>query len=434
MSMTEAETVFNELDFCQDGSVTRGELELVDVLNHHLPLDVDDRDARVTALFRELDKDGDNTICKEEFVENWDKILEHMPHLGHEKVNDRLTKLFHCQGPVEAPLYAKGGVSTFFHKPLLGKVGDRTQADCVFYGCPFDAGSTYRSGLRFGPKKIREVSQMLLTDSSNDYASWIDKKFGKMKIFDAGDCAPTPFDLITAVGQIYVFTKVLWNTSKKLVAIGGDHTLSWSFLAAARDQNEGKPIPIIHLDAHLDTGDEYLGSKLSHGTALGRAGAGGCIDFGRSTHIGIRGISTGAELQQKSNELGYRTITMDEFDKIGPKGAADVTLERIGNSPCVIILDLDVMDTSDCPGVGFPTPGFGRFSFPLLNFTNVSGGMRNRELLSFLRALRGLNLMGGAVVEYTPDFDPASTTALMASQAAYEIMALALDNVEAEKK
>ena len=71
---------------------------------------------------------------------------------------------------------------------------------------------------------------MLLTDCNNDYASWIDKKFGTMKIYDAGDCAPTPFDLITAVGQIYVYTKVLWNTSKKVVAIGGDHTLSWSFL------------------------------------------------------------------------------------------------------------------------------------------------------------------------------------------------------------
>ena len=112
-----------------------------------------------------------------------------------------------------------------------------------------------------------------------------------------------------------------------------------------------------------------MGSKLSHGTALGRAGAGGCIDFGRSTHIGIRGISTGPELQEKSDVLGYRTITMDEFDKIGPKGAAILTMERVGDSPCVIILDLDVMDTSDCPGVGFPTPGFVRpfpFSFPKL--------------------------------------------------------------------
>ena len=74
------------------------------------------------------------------------------------------------------------------------------------------------------------------------------------------------------------------------------------------------------------------------------------------------------------------------------------------------------MDTSDCPGVCFPTPG----------------GMRNRQLMTFLRALRALNIMGGAIVEYTPDYDPTDSTATMASQAAYEIMALALDNVEAE--
>jgi len=415
--MADPGEIFDQLDFCKDGAVTLGELELVDILNHHLPLDIDHSDARVQALFGTLDLNENKRIGREEFIENWDQVCEAMPHLAKENFSKQLNKLFHCTGPREAPLYAKGGVSTFFHKPLYGAAGERPSADCVFFGCPFDAGSTYRSGLRFGPKKIREVSQMLLTDCSNDYASWMDRNFGKMKIFDAGDCAPTPFDLITAVGQIYVFAKVLWNTSKKLVAIGGDHTLSWSFLAAARDKNEGKPVPIIHFDAHLDTGDEYLGSKLSHGTALGRAGAGGCIDFEKSTHIGIRGISAGPELQQKSDEEGYRTITMDEFDQIGAKDAAAIVKERIGDVPCVIIFDLDVMDTSDCPGVGFPTPG----------------GMRNRELMTFLRELRGLNIMGGSIVEYTPDYDPTDSTAMMASQAAYEIMALALDNVEAEE-
>jgi len=417
-AMPNPEAIYDELDFCKDGTVTQGDLELIDILNHHLPLDIDHSDARVQALFGKLDLDGNRRISKEEFVEKWETVVEHMPLLGGENFCERFKKLFHCKGPDAAPLYAKGGISTFFHKPLYGKAGERPPADCVYYGCPFDAGSTYRSGLRFGPKKIREVSQMLLTDCTNDYAPWMGRNFGKMKIFDAGDCAPTPFDLITAVGQIYVFTKVLWNTSKKLVAIGGDHTLSWSFLAAARDKNEGKPVAIVHFDAHLDTGDEYLGSKLSHGTALGRAGAGGCIDFEKSTHIGIRGISAGPELQQMSNRQGYRTITMDRFDEIGAKGAAQITKERIGEDPCVILLDLDVMDTSDCPGVGFPTPG----------------GMRNRELMTFLRELRGLNIMGGAIVEYTPDYDPTDSTAMMAAQAAYEIMALALNNVEPEEE
>ena len=101
---------------------------------------------------------------------------------------------------------------------------------------------------------------------------------------------------------------------------------------------------------------------------------------------------------------------MDEFVAFGPVQAAKEAMAVVGNQPCVIILDLDVMDTSDCPGVGFPTPG----------------GMRNRELFTFLRALRGLDVMGGAIVEYTPVHDPALTTAITAAQAAYEIMALAL--------
>ena len=90
-----------------------------------------------------------------------------------------------------------GGVSTFFSKPLYGKPGYRCFADCVFFGCPFDACSTYRSGNRLGPKMIREASQMLLTKC--DYAPWVDKQFSKMRIFDAGDSAPSPFDLLTAV-------------------------------------------------------------------------------------------------------------------------------------------------------------------------------------------------------------------------------------------
>ena len=130
----------------------------------------------------------------------------------------------------------------------------------------------------------------------------------------------------------------------------------------------------------------------------------------RSIHIGIRGIVEGPELQTCSNLQGYRTITMDEFVAFGPVQAAKEAKKVVGNEPCVIILDLDVMDTSDCPGVGFPTPG----------------GIRNRELFTFLRALRGLDVMGAAIVEYTPHHDPALATAMTAAQAAYEIMALAL--------
>ena len=106
--MADPEAIFDQLDICKDGHVTQGELELVDILNHHLPLDIDVADARVQALFSEIDQDGSKYICKEEFIENWDTILEHMPHLGQDNFCERLNKLFHRMGPLEAPLYAKG--------------------------------------------------------------------------------------------------------------------------------------------------------------------------------------------------------------------------------------------------------------------------------------------------------------------------------------
>merc|ERR1712212_833595 len=101
-AMADPGEIFDQLDFCKDGAVTQGELELVDILNHHLPLDIDHSDARVQALFAKLDLDGDKAICKEEFVEKWETIVECMPHLGEENFSERLKKLFHRSGPLEA--------------------------------------------------------------------------------------------------------------------------------------------------------------------------------------------------------------------------------------------------------------------------------------------------------------------------------------------
>ena len=83
-----------------------------------------------------------------------------------------------------------------------------------------------------------------------------------MKIFDAGDAHGNPFNILTAMNQTYLYTKKLWNTSSRVVGIGGDHSLSWCMLRAARDVM-GRPVALINLDAHFDTADEYQGGKLT---------------------------------------------------------------------------------------------------------------------------------------------------------------------------
>ena len=80
--------------------------------------------------------------------------------------------------------------------------------------------------------------------------------------FNTGDAAATPFDILTAMNQVYLYAKRLWNSSKTVIGIGGDHALTWCLLRAARDFNNGQPVALVHLDSHLDTGDEYHGNKL----------------------------------------------------------------------------------------------------------------------------------------------------------------------------
>lgn len=250
--------------------------------------------------------------------------------------------------------------------------------------------------------------------TSFNYAPWIERDFSNMKIFDAGDAAATPFDILTAMNQVYLFAKRLWNSSKTVIGIGGDHALTWCLLRAARDFNNGDPVALVHLDAHLDTGEEYHGNKLSHGTALRRAMEDGCVDVEKSTHIGIHGSMGGADLMKEDEEKGWLTITLDDFVQKGPEEVAEIVKERIGDAPTIISFDVDVLEPGECPGIGFPEPG----------------GMRCRELFSFLRALKGINVIGGEICEFTPEYDSNEVTAHACAQGAYEIMCLALDNVE----
>ena len=163
---------------------------------------------------------------------------------------------------------------------------------------------------------------------------------------------------MTAMNQVYLFTKRLWNTSKVVIGIGGDHALTWCLLRAARDFNNGQPVALVHLDSHLKTGDEYHGNKLSHGTALRRAMDLGCVDVKKSTHIGIHGSMADDKLLKEDMEQGWLTITMDEFVRKGPEEVAKIVKERIGyDTPTIISFAVDVLEPGECPGMGFPEPG-----------------------------------------------------------------------------
>jgi len=311
-------------------------------------------------------------------------------------------------GPIHIPLYAFGATISFFKLPSYN-LESRPQADCLFFGCPFDGAVTYRTGARFGPAAVRKASQM----TSFNYSQTYDKDYTAYKIYDAGDAPATPFDIETAMQQVYNYAKRLFNTSQRVIGIGGDHCISWAYLRAARDF-VGGPVALVHLDSHLDTGDTYHGNKLSHGTALRRAMEQDCIDIEHSIHIGIHGSHASKDLIEEDAAKGWQTMFLEEFVQVGPEQAAEIVKERVGDVPCVVSFDIDVIEPGECPGIGFPEPG----------------GMRSRELFTFLKGLRGINCIGGEVNEFTPEYDTNEVTAHCCAQAAYEIMCLALDNVE----
>ena len=153
------------------------------------------------------------------------------------------------------------------------------------------------------------------------------------------------------------------------------------------------------------------------------------MDLERSTHVGIHGSMSSADLMQEDQDKGWLTITMDEFVEKGPVEAANIVKERIGeDTPTIISFDVDVLEPGECPGIGFPEPG-DRIITDISPMFGI-GGMRCRELFTFLRSLRGLNVIGGEINEFTPEYDSNEVTAHACAQAAYEIMCLALHNQE----
>jgi len=405
-----ADEAFEFFDVDGNGKIQRGDIE---VFLQLAGFDVDEISKLSAQLIAKGDTDGDGSISRQEWRHAWDNVKElrdFRAQVMDTELRAEMVAKYGAEGPAHIPLYAFGSTRSFYRLPLYPKKPDeRPEADCVFFGSPFDAGVTYRTGARFGPAAVRQASQM----TSFGYAPWFDRDYSNMRIYDAGDAAATPFDIMTAMQQVYLFAKRLWNTSRRVIGIGGDHTLSWCLLRAARDYAEG-PVALIHLDSHLDTGDEYHGNKLSHGTALRRAIEDGCIDIEHSVHIGIHGSMGNKELWDEDQGKGWLTLTLDDFVREGPTKAAEIVKERVGDIPCVVSFDIDVIEPGECPGIGFPEPG----------------GMRSRELFCFLRALKGVNCIGGEVCEFTPDYDSHEVTAHCVAQGAYEIMCLALDSVE----
>lgn len=291
------------------------------------------------------------------------------------------------------------GIPTFMRAPYSEALD---ALDIALIGVPFDGGVTNRPGARHGPREIRNQSSLMRRISQETGIN----PYSLCRIADIGDAWPQrPFHLEESLAEIANFFAKVHAAGVLPVSAGGDHSITLPiYRAIAKD----RPVGMIHFDAHCDTGDDYLGSKFHHGAPFRRAVEEGLLDPKRTIQIGIRGGVNDAKIWQFSHDSGMRVIYMEEFLEIGVKGVIAEARRVVGDGPTYLSFDVDGLDPVYAPGTGTPE----------------IGGFSTAEALAMLRGLRGLNYVGGDVVEVAPCFDPGYVTALAGSQIMFEILCL----------
>ena len=304
-------------------------------------------------------------------------------------------------GPVDArsvPRFA--GKSTFARLPAIDEVA---AAAVAILGVPFDAGTSYRPGARFGPEAIRQASRMLRTvyDPALDV-----EPFRMQQVVDAGDVSANPYSIPEALAAIEKDSSALIGAGTKVVTIGGDHTITLGSLRALN--HHGGPVALVHFDAHLDTWDTYFGARITHGSFLRRAAEEGLFLQDASMHVGIRGPLYDRSDLSADADLGFRTVHCREVDEVGVKGVVERIRNRVGDRRFYLSIDIDVLDPAHAPGTGTPE----------------LGGLSSRELLAIVQGLSGMDLVGADVVEVSPPYDHAEITSLAAATIVYKLVGL----------
>jgi agmatinase len=291
------------------------------------------------------------------------------------------------------------GPATFARLPTVEQV---SAWDVAVVGIPFDIGTSYRPGARFGPIGIRQGSRTI--------RSWHPDlelyPFGSQQVVDAGDVACSTYVIGDAIDTIAAAAGELTREGGRLVALGGDHTVAFPLLQATHRKHG--PVALVHFDAHVDTYDTYMNASYTHGTPFRRAAEEGLFAPGHSMHIGIRGSKYGPEDLTEDAGFGFTVMGTREMDQIGIDGYVSRIIEQVGERPLYLSLDIDVLDPAFAPATGTPE----------------IGGFSTRELVGILRGLRGLNLVGADVVEVAPAYDHADITSIAAANIVYEMISL----------
>jgi guanidinobutyrase len=290
-----------------------------------------------------------------------------------------------------------GGPATFMRLPTRSINDD---LDVAFVGVPLDIGTSNRPGARLGPRQIRDESRMLRPYNMGTRAA----PFDSLRVADVGDVPINTFNLEKSVAIIEQYYDELLATGCVPLTMGGDHTIVLPILRALR-RKFGR-VGLVHVDAHADVNDDMFGEKIAHGTPFRRAVEEQLLDPGRVVQIGLRGTGYTAEDFDWSRQQGFRVVQAEECWHRSMTPLMQDILPSIAGGPVYISIDIDGIDPAYAPGTG----------------TVEVGGLTTVQALEIVRACRGLQIVGGDLVEVSPPYDLMGTTALLGATLLYEML------------
>ncbi|MEL6476445.1 MAG: agmatinase [Pseudomonadota bacterium] len=298
---------------------------------------------------------------------------------------------------MQRPRYT--GLASFFRLPYAENFTDNPPEIGVC-GVPFDGGVTNRTGTRHGPREVRNMSSFLRRMNQATGVS----PFDAARVADIGDAwIRKPYELTGAHAEIEAFFARAHAAGIRPLTCGGDHSISLPILRAiAKEQ----PLGMIHIDAHADTGDDYMGSRFHHGAPFKIAVDEGLLDPKRVVQIGIRGSVHSMDMWKFSYDTGMRVMLIEEVEERGWKACIEEARQIVGDSPIYVSFDIDALDPVFAPGTGTPE----------------AGGLTMREGQGMCRMLAGLDIRGADMVEVAPPFDHANITALNGATIMFELL------------
>lgn len=291
------------------------------------------------------------------------------------------------------------GIKTFMRLPNIETTED---IDFAIIGIPFDTASTFRTGSRFGPSAIRDMSVILRPYNINVGVHITDELSG----VDFGDISVVPGYIDDSYKAIEESLQPIVDKGIIPISLGGDHSITLGELRAIAKKHG--PVALVHFDAHLDTMDTYFGKKYNHGTPFRRAWEEGLIDVSHSIQVGIRGSFYSPEDMKGSEDIGFKVITTNKVRELGFEEVIRQIKERVGDKKTFFSFDIDFVDPAYAPGTG----------------TIEVGGFTSYEALYLIRGIKDINFIGFDIVEVLPAYDPTQITAFLAANIAHEFLSI----------